>query len=179
MHIFRVLTVVGFVFLLLPMLSTVEATQEEESCQFTAYTFDGFNHYSLLKNNSTLIGQEFHVESDCDGLEIYVDNYMIYGGQSSTVVTLPLEISEIHLLLDDTRFEFTNVTVYPSSSWAEWIQGFSPEIDDPITLSASDFEQSKVLTVIMSSIILWLVVTILAWKLVNVYVDRFHIEEVV
>lgn len=178
MQIFRVLTVVGLVFLLLPLLTTVEAT-DSDGCHFTAYTYDGYNHYSLLMNNSTLIGQEFHVDSNCGTVEIYAGNLMIYGGDSPAVVTLPLETVTIKILLENTTFEYTNVTVFPSANWFEFIQGLQPEIDDPITLSASDFEQSKVLTVIMSSIILWLAVTLVAWKLVNIYVDRFHIEEVV
>jgi hypothetical protein len=174
----RVLAVVVLVFLLLPQYASAEATQDE-SCHFTAYTYDGFNHYSLLMNNSTLIGQEFHLDCDCGIVEIYADNLMIYGGYSPAIVTLPLETSEIQLKFENTSFEYSNVTVFPSANWFEFIQGLEPGIDDPITLSASDFEQSKVMTVIISSIILWVIVTTIAWKLVNIYVDRFHIEEVV
>ena len=175
---FRVLAVVVLVFLLLPQYASAEAT-DSDGCHFTAYTYDGFNHYSLLMNNSTLIGQDFHLDCDCGIVEIYADNLMIYGGDSPAVVTLPLEISTIKILFENASFEYSNVTVFPSANWFEFIQGLDPEIDDPITLSASDFEQSKVMTVILSSIILWVIVTTIAWKLVNIYVDRFHIEEVV
>ena len=174
----RVLAVVWLVLLLLPPPASAEAT-ESEGCHFTAYTFDGFNHYSLLRNNSTLIGQDLIVEHDCNNIEVYADNQMIFGGESWASVALPLDSGKILLILDNSSYEYTNVTVFPSSNWFEFIEGFNPEIDDPILLSASDFEQSKVMTVVLSSIILWMIVTVVAWKLVNIYVDRFHIEEVV
>ena len=71
------------------------------------------------------------------------------------------------------------MTVFPAANWFDFVQGLDPQINDPILLSASDFEQSKVMTVVLSSIILWMIVTVVAWRLVNIYVDRFHIVEVV
>ena len=174
---FRVLAVVVLVFLL-PQYASAEATNSD-GCHFTAYTFDGYNHYSLLMNNSTLIGQELTVDGECGTVEIYSGNLMIYGGSSPAVVTLPIETVTIKILFENTTFEYSNVTVFPTANWFEFIQGLDPQIDNPITLSASDFEQGQVMTVIISSIILWAVVTMVAWRLVNIYVDRFHIEEVV
>lgn len=158
-------------------------TPDEQGCHFIGYTFDGYNHYSLLKNNSSLIGQELRIESNCDNIEIYANGNFMMGGQSNFVINVPLDTYEIKITAyqSNTSKEwlFEQLYFFPSASWGEFLDAENNRIENPITLSLNDFNNQKVMIVIFSSVIVWFISTALIWRVVNLYVDRFHFEEVV
>jgi len=158
-------------------------TPDEEGCYFVGYTFDGYNHYSLLKNNSSLVGEALHIESNCDNIELYSNDKFLLGGMSNFIVNVPLDTYEIKIIAYESNtskdYVFENLFFYPSASWGEFLEGESNRIENPITLSLNDFNNEKVLIVIFSSVIIWFISTAIIWRIVNLYVDKFHFEEVV
>lgn len=175
----RVLTVLAFVVLAFftAGVSAVEAT--DEGCLFVAYTYDGAEHYSLLKTNSSLVGQALTVVTDCpDEFVVSVNGQPRFGGFGLVAFDLPMNTHSIKITTDNYSINYGNLTIFPAADWGEFIHS-DIGLTDPVTLSAADLEMSKVWTVIMSSMILWFIVTMIAWKAVNYWVDRFHLEEVI
>ena len=175
----RVLTVLALVVLAFftTSASAVEATNE--GCLFVAYTYDGAEHYSLVKTNSSLVGQALTVMTDCtDEFVVSVNGASFFGGVEIVTFDLPMNTHSIQITTDNYSINYDNLTLFPAADWGEFIHS-DIGLKDPVTLSASDLEMSKAWTVIMSSTILWFIVTMIAWKAVNYWVDRFHIEEVI
>jgi hypothetical protein len=175
----RVLTVLAFVVLAFfaSEVSAVEAT--DEGCLFVAYTYDGAGHYSLVKTNSSLVGQALTVVTDCpDEFVIFVNDQPRFGGVGLVAFDLPMNTHSVEITTDNYSIKYDNLTLFPAADWGEFIHS-DIGLKDPVTLSASDLEMSKAWTVIMSSMILWFIVTMIAWKAVNYWVDKFHIEEVI
>jgi hypothetical protein len=159
----------------LPSASATLATD----CVFVASTWDGQDHYSLLKDNSTLVGTQLSVVSNCDEeFTVWTDGVMRFGGFEVISFDISQSTKSIEIQSENMTIHYGNLTIFPAGSFQQIIDG-EIGIKDPITLSASDLESDKAWIVMMSSIILWLCTTMIAWKVVNWYVDRYHLEEVV
>ena len=183
LKIVRVLVVAVLVVFSYSPNAAASMTPDEDGCYFIGYTFDGYNHYSLLKNNSTLIGDQLFIESNCDNIEIYSNGKFLNGGQSNFVLNVPLDTYQLIITTYESNTSkdhvFDNLFFFPSASWGEFLEGESNRIENPITLSLNDLNNEKVMIVIFSSVIIWFISTALIWRVVNFYVDRFHFEEVV
>ena len=68
--------------------------------------------------------------------------------------------------------------IFPAAAFGSYVETIDGPID-PITLSASDLANQEAITVFASSLILWAMTTMVAWRAVNWWVDRYHLEEVV
>jgi len=157
--------------------SAAEATPD--GCLFVAYTSDGANHYSLVRENSTLVGQFLTVLTDCEGdFLVSINGTPRWGGSAALSFDIPLDTTSITIESERHNFTMGNLTVFPAADWGEFVVSENGIID-PITLSASELETSKALTVLMSSLLVWACTTIIAWRAVNWWVDRYHLEEVV
>ena len=175
----RVLTVLALVVLSFHSATASAAEATPEGCLFVAYTSDGANHYSLVKENSTLVGQFLTVMTDCEGeFLVSINGQPRYGGFQALSFDIPLNTHTISIQSESYNSTMGNLTVFPAADWGEFVVSENGIID-PITLSASELETSKALTVLMSSLLLWACTTIVAWRGVNWWVDRYHLEEIV
>lgn len=158
-------------------------TPDDDGCYFLAYTYDGYNHYSLLKNNSSLIGNDLRIESNCDNIELYANNMFISGGITNFTINIPLDTQTIKIIAwesnTSSEHDYYDVFVFPAADWNNYLESNFNNFDNPITLSLSDFNTQKIMVVIFSSLIIWFISTAIIWRLVNRYVDKFHFEEVV
>jgi hypothetical protein len=175
----RVLTVLALVVLSFTTSTASAAEATPDGCLFVAYTSDGANHYSLVKENATLVGQFLTVMTDCESdFLVSINGQPRYGGKAALSFDIPLDTRSLTIESESFNFTMNNLTVFPAADWGEFVLNENGIID-PITFSAADFETTQALTVLMSSLLLWICTTILAWRGVNWWVDRYHLEEVV
>lgn len=155
--------------------STAEAPND---CIVYAYVHDGFNHWSLLNDNSSVVGTHLTVRTDCDGeFEVWINGQARMGGEYLVSVPITTSTTFIELKSAEWNVTFSDLTVFPSGDFTTGLNQ-QYEIPDPITLSVSDLANGKAWTVFLSALILWFIVTVLGWKLVNFYIDRYHCSEV-
>lgn len=175
----RVLTVLALVVLSFTSATASAAEATPDGCLFVAYTSDGANHYSLVRENSTLVGQFLTVLTDCEGdFLVSINGTPRWGGSAALSFDIPLDTTSITIESERHNFTMSNLTVFPAADWGEFVVSENGLID-PITLSAAELEIDQAFTVLMSSLLLWACTTILAWRGVNMWVDRYHLEEVV
>ena len=155
----------------------VEATAE--GCLFFAYTDDLNGHYSMVADNATLVGQDLTVWSTCDDeFTVDVDGAPRWGGLNVVSFPIPLEATTVSITSGNFTTTWSNLTVFPAANFGAYVEAERGMID-PITLSASDLANHEAMTVFASSLILWAMTTMVAWRAVNWWVDRYHLEEVV
>lgn len=92
------------------------ASGHPTSCHITTYAADyEGRHFSLLKNNSTLIGNDIVFESNC-AFKYQFDHNAIFESNGNTSTPLPLSTTSITIFIDNQTHIFDSLTVYPSSS---------------------------------------------------------------
>ena len=178
----KIAVLTGLLLLCLLLTSTASARPVEatpDGCLFFAYTDDLNGHYSMLADNATLVGQDLTVWTTCeDEFIVSLNGKSRMGGLGLVSLTMPLNTYEVSIELENHTIEWSNLTVFPAANFGAYIESEIGPID-PITLSAADLANQEALTVFAGSVILWATTTMIAWRAVNWWVDRFHLEEVV
>ena len=155
----------------------VEATPD--GCLIFAYTDDGGGHYSMLADNATVVGQDLSVWASCDDeFIVSVDGVPKFGGVEIVAFTLPANARTVSVEMGNFTTSWSNLTIFPAADFGAYVLAQDGPID-PITFSASDLANHEALTVFASSVILWALTTMVAWRAVNWWVDRYHLEEIV
>ena len=100
---------------LLSGVATNAQAEGNPSCHFTAYTADYIgHHYSLVKNNSTLVGTTMVIESECPFT--YSFNDLVFDAQQTTSFEVPLSTSQLVITQENITYTFTDLTIYSASS---------------------------------------------------------------
>jgi hypothetical protein len=75
---------------------------------------------------------------------------------------------------------YDNVTIYSSEVWTQAYYSIEPQENPDLKhISQSDLATREVMIALGSSIIVWCMVTLLLWKVINHNIDRKYIEEVI
>jgi len=84
-------------------------------CWLEAYTYDpAGRHYSLVRNDSVLVGQNLTVESNCGDIRVGINGPPSTGDVNSTSLELPLGfISTLNIEGEGWNLTYRNLTVYP------------------------------------------------------------------
>lgn len=91
------------------------AQAEGTSCHYTAYTADYVGqHYSLVKNNSTLIGTTMVIETNCP--LTYSFNDLVFTAGETISFEIPLTTSQLTITQNNHTHTYSQLTIYPSSS---------------------------------------------------------------
>tara|TARA_Y100000592_G_scaffold95081_1_gene160901 strand:+ start:374 stop:928 length:555 start_codon:yes stop_codon:yes gene_type:complete len=156
--------------------SSAEATHPP--CLAYGSTYDGHGHYSLMKSDSFMIGTRLMVESNCGYGQIKLNNVTINYFENITVIDLPIGENKIELLFNERNFVFNNVTIYPSTN--VWQSVENPEFYDPNSqyLTGADLSNKEIMVSFGTGLILWVLVTMILWRIINAYVDKNLCEEV-
>ena len=105
------------VALVLPSMciTASHASATGNHCHFTAYTadYDG-RHFSLLKNNSTLVGTTFVIETNCL-LQFSYDNGAVFEINSNYSQPIPLSTSSITITQNNMTHIYQSLTIFPAS----------------------------------------------------------------
>ncbi len=164
------------VFLLLP--SGVAASASP--CIAYAYTESG-NHLFLVGENSSNFGNELNVRSNCENLSLYIDGeWVARSSNGNMFYVLNNTLQNITLSTDNGEFNETywNVNFYPDRlDWeGQWFRINDLDIQ---LIDAAKAEIQENWASFLSVIIAWILSTYVYWNLINAYVQKNFIEEVV
>lgn len=109
------------------VVTPVGANGPPDDCHYVAYTadFDG-HHFSLLKNNSILIGQTFVIETNCDIAYDIGYGWMAFSGSPSYSSDISLEQTSIKIAFvsDNGTIghydHYEGLTIYPAGVDGIW-----------------------------------------------------------
>jgi len=137
------------------------------SCHFTPYTADYIGqHYSLVKNNSTLIGSTMVIESNCPFT--YSFNDVVFSSSETISFEIPLSTSELKITQENITHIYSDLTIYPSSSI------FYGDYEDPSLLSQKSNEEvwwGEILAHATTFIILYFLSTTIVYRFAKKRVD--------
>ena len=152
---------------------------DDKECIFYAYT-KSMNHNFLISNNSSQFGERIYVFHNCDFLDIYSDGSFIAGSNNSFNFPLGIGIFNLTFETNQGSKSFEGLTFYPDS--LEW-EGQYYDLNNParneqmIELNLSNEKQNWAVGI--SILMVWFLATFIYWKLIQSYVDKNFIEEVV
>ncbi len=161
------------VFLLLP-----SGVAGASPCIAYAYT-ESQNHYFLVQENSSNFGNTLMIRSNCENLSLFVDGDMAASSTNGNFI-YQLNLTKANITLSNDEFNKTwnNVNFYPDRlSWeGEWIRFNNLDIQ---LVDAAKATLQENWAAFLSVIIAWVLSTYVYWNLIQAYVQRNFIEEVV
>ena len=153
-------------------------------CTVYVYSQDDSGRlFTLMQNGSLMFGEraEVYAEGCSSPYEIAVDGMTRVYTNGTTKFNLIQGTHDYSFMFDDgTSIQFENVTVFSSRTWTETYYQIAPE-EGPVTffVDNSELQARDVLIAIGTTIIVWSITTFILWRLINEYVDRRYLEEVV
>ena len=158
------------------MIPTASANPPD--CLAYAYTSDQ-NHKFLLSSNSNLYNEQLYIIHNCDRVSIYVDDMFIQSSDSN--FSIPLELGSHNITIDFGAYQenYSNVNVIGSSfTWFNDYQNYL------LTIENNEYtnEEVQILTnwvSIGTGLIIFALSVGVYWRLINHYVDRNHVEEII
>jgi hypothetical protein len=174
----RLFLFIALGILLLPSVNGQDPPVDDKPCIFYAYTESG-NHNFLMKNGSSLFGDNLKVIHNCQSLTIFVDGEFYSQSNSSFDIKMTLGTHNISIESEDSMAFYQNVVFYPDQ--LEWEGQYNLLFEIPktemITIDLSNSRENW--ASIFSIIIVWVLTTYVYWKLIESYVNKNFIEEVV
>ena len=175
-----------FGLLLLP-ISSAQAPPEETStsnemdkeCIFYAYT-KSMNHNFLISNNSSQFGERIYVVHNCEFVEVRSDGSFLGRSNNSFNLVLGSGLYNLTFETNEEKIAFFDLTFYPDSlEWeGQYNQFMNPSQNKEfIELDLSNEKQNWAVGI--SILMVWILSTFIYWKLIESYVDKNFIEEVV
>ena len=183
---FRHILVVLMVFLLLP-LTSVHAeeppyqTNNNSSCFAYAYT-ESIDHLFLLETNKSAFGSNVTIKHNCEYLEVYSNgSFIAYTESNQIIVPFNLGLNNIEIKSANYSKNISNVFIYPDRlNWQfefyEWENRNNLEITQFISLVKAQSRENW--ASILSIVMVFSLVTMVYWNLINSYIDRNYCEEV-
>jgi hypothetical protein len=175
----RVFLFVTLGILLLPFVNAQEPpVDNQKPCIFYAYTESG-NHNFLMKNGSSLFGDNLKIIHNCESLTIYVNSEFYAQSNSSLDVKMNYGYQNITIESEDSISFYQNVVFYPDQlQWeSQYNQLFQIPETELISIDTSNTRENW--ASILSIVIVWVLTTYVYWKLIESYVNKNFIEEVV
>jgi len=151
-----------------------------DGCMLVAYTYDApSHHWSIVREGASVVGEHLYVETDCPGeFQVRIDGNLVGGGTGSYSTPITLDTRSVGITGDNWSLEYGNLTVFPGADFAAALWGDRYLGPDALTLSPGDLETEKVIITVIASVMLWLMVTLALWPVVNYYIDRHLCTEV-
>lgn len=163
--------------LLLPSVAAQDPPVEDKECISYAYT-ESQNHLFLLGQNSSMFGSKLNVIHNCEDIEIYIDGIFEASSSQNFAINIDQGIHNITIVSNEFNQTFSYVLFYPDKlDWEyEWevIENSKPQFID-IEIAALQTNWA----VGIGIFIVWILATYVYWSLIQSYVDRNFIEEVV
>ena len=163
--------------LLQPFLGSAMASPNE--CLAYAYTKSG-SHYFLMEDNSSNFGDNLTIITDCEYIEIKIE------GEFYANITRNTEISiqpgKYNLTFENDYFNksFSNVVFYPNFlTWEDSYLDMLRSLEPPTMVEAGSIESKLNWAVFFGIVVVWILCVYVYWNLINTFVQRNFIEEVV
>ena len=147
--------------------STASGQTSSTSCHHVAYTVDSTNtHYSLIKNDSFVIGQRLIIEGNCP-ITYKTSNFQITE-QNFILQNIPLELQSFTITQNNYTTYYSNFTVFPSDN----MDYFNLEPSDDLTISDSKLWTSELLAHGITFFILYIFSTSIVYRFAKNNVDN-------
>tara|TARA_B100000287_G_scaffold363154_1_gene356775 strand:- start:36 stop:401 length:366 start_codon:yes stop_codon:yes gene_type:complete len=118
------------------------------------------------------------IESNCGAGEVVLNNVTVNYFQNITIVDIPIGINQLEIIHDENRLMFENVSVYPKLDVWESVQNAEYFDPDSQYLTGADLSNKEIMVSFGTGLILWVLVTMVLWRIINAYVDKNLCEEV-
>lgn len=164
--------------LLLPSVNGQEPpVDDQKPCIFYAYTTQE-DHYFLIQNNSKLFGSNIQIIHNCEYLQVDLENQFYARGNNSFSIDLSPGFHNLTISTNDQIRNFA-IEIFPDR--LEWEGQYTRLFDQPqsefISIDLSNSRENW--ASIFSIVIVWVLTTYVYWKLIESYVNKNFIEEVV
>ena len=150
---------------------------DEKPCIFYAYSSSEEYNF-LIQNNSKLFGSQIQIIHNCQFVEIHFEGQFYARSNNSMII----DIAEgRHNLTISTNEETRNFTIEIFPDRLEWEGEYTRLFEIPKTEFISiDLSNSREnWASILSIVIVWVLTVYVYWKLIESYVNKNFIEEVV
>mgnify|MGYP005666675631 CR=1 FL=1 len=138
--------------------------------------------YTLMQNDSIMFGNTGYLVSNCDQ-EVVVKSNGIVMAQINGSSWFPINMgfSTYTLEVNGSIIQvYDNVTIYSSEIWTDAFYSIEPNQDPDLKhISQEQLATREVMIALGSSVIVWCMVTLLLWKIINHNIDRKYVEEVI
>ena len=164
--------------LLLPSVNGQEPPVDDKPCIHYAYTTsDEYNF--LLQNNSKLFGNNLRIVHNCDYVELYVEGEFYARSNNSVIFDLAIGSQNITIQTNQYSRDYL-IEVFPDR--LEWegellLLDFDNQNTEFIAIDLSNSRENW--ASIFSILIVFVLTTFVYWKLIESYVNKNFIEEVV
>jgi hypothetical protein len=179
----KVLIFMGLIAGIIACVPSAQAQQTpppNDGCIAYAYTTEPqTNHYSLLASNSMVFGTSMNVVSNCGNFSISSDGMIMMAGYNSGSLRLEGGLTNITFQSDGYEVTYSNVTVVEAGILQDALWGL-PALSNPYAerFSPSDIIDKELIASIGTGILVWAIVTLLMWPIVDSITDRRMIEEI-
>ena len=169
-----------------PIVSPVSASDppsiEKKDCIGYAYS-TSVNHYFLLEDNKSAFGNNITIIHNCESMNVYLNGSLVAFSNSDEIkIVIGSGYHNIELRSDNYSKNISNVLIYPDRlNWEfefkEWESRDSIAIEEFISIVSAQSRENW--ASILSIVMVFSLVTMVYWNLINSYVDRNYCEEVV
>jgi len=179
--------VLGVLLLLPPIVSPVTASDpplnEEKECLAFGYS-NSDRHYFLIEDYSLVFGNNITFEHNCENLEVKI-NGNTSAFDSTGKFTLRIETGFHNISISNNENfsrNYSFVQILPDRlNWEfeyyEWESRDSIAIDELISIVTAESRENW--ASILSIVMVFSLVTMVYWNLINSYIDRNYCEEVI
>lgn len=150
---------------------------DEGECIFYAYT-KSERHYFLIQDNASMFSTKVYIVHNCKNLEIIENGVFLASSDNDFEINVNEGYSNLTFNYENKSTSFNNLIFYPDR--LEWegqyqeIQGSNKKF---IEINMAEIQINW--AVAFSIVIVWVLSTYVYWQLINNYVERTFIEEVV
>jgi hypothetical protein len=175
--------VVAFVLVLtlavLPPPATAQGAAAGPPC--LAYAFTQSGDYDFLATNDHVVhGDNLTIIHNCQRLEAFVDDVYV-GGTNSSSFRVPVSPGMVNLsLIDVEGNQIWNLTFEVIPDRLKWdIQWEQLQLSLPSYVDGAEVSRQANWAAAMTGLIVWVLSVYVYWNLINSFVQRNYVEEVV
>lgn len=175
----RVFLFVTFGILLLPSVVNAQdpPDSQENECLFYAYS-SSQNHYFLIQNNAFLYGNNLTINHNCEYIRIYKNSNFVIESNNSINMAIDPGIQNITIETNEYTRTYQVEIVPDRLEWeSQYEQLFIQPQEEFISINLSNDREN--FASIFSIVMVWVLSTYVYWKLIESYVNKNFIEEVV
>jgi hypothetical protein len=164
--------------LLLPIVNAQGPPgNEDKPCLFYGYsTSDDYSF--LIKNNSKLFGTDLSFFHNCEFLQIDIEGQFYARSNNSMFITIEPGVHNLTIITNENSRDF-KIEIFPDR--LEWENDYRLLVQDPETefISIDISNTREIWASIFSILIVFVLSTYVYWRLIESYVNKNFIEEVV
>jgi len=170
---YKVLTAVVLSLLLVGVAtsSAAPAVGAPNGCLVVGWTTDHASRITTMAhNNSTLIGTDLTVQTDCGEFALFIDGYETVGGSKRITVRLSQGMHTIAVVGDNWSVEWEDIDVFPASDI--WIGENYIIEEETIKITQEELWWDEIMAHILTVIVLYILSTTVVYNVAKWRVDR-------